>query len=207
MYGQMVEPEPTTLLVGRAQAGDRAAYDALVERYRARLCPVVEKQVQSRKHLEVEEVLQETFVRGFESLGRFRWQGENSFYLWLCGIARNVVLKMAEKAQAGRPLEFPENVAGAAASPSKVMRRHERFDRFEAAVAALPPEYREVIRLSRLEGLKVAEIAERLGRTEYSVRHLIARAILDLRKKMGHTESLHLPDRALRIEGESDGKE
>ncbi len=65
----------------------------------------------------------------------------------------------------------------------------------------LPPEYREVVRLSRLEGLKTKEVAERLGKSPDSVKHLLARAIQALRGKLDETGSLLLPDR--RLGGES----
>jgi hypothetical protein len=48
--------------------------------------------------------------------------------------------------------------------PERDLRREERFDRFEHAYHTLSPEHQEVIRLARLEGLQVSEVAERLGR-------------------------------------------
>ena len=205
MNGHMVEQQPIARLVERAQAGDREAFDNLVEHYQERVRGVIQHRMQTQRHVDVDEILQETFVRAFESLSRFQWQGEKSFYLWLCGIARNVVLKATERAQSARRLESPEDVASPAKSPSRIMRRDERFDRLEEALTDLSPEYREVIKLSRLDGLKISEIAARLGRTEYAIRHLIARAILQLRKTLGETESLHLPDRTFRMDEESDG--
>ncbi|MBN1419388.1 MAG: sigma-70 region 4 domain-containing protein, partial [Planctomycetes bacterium] len=62
------------------------------------------------------------------------------------------------------------------------------------------PEYREAIRLARIEGLKVKEIAERLGKSPGAVKHLLARGLKELRRRFGETESFHLPDRNLRME-------
>ena len=139
MKAGMVEKNTTRLLVEKAQAGERAALDRLVEKYRGRLQAGVEMQLQSLKRgdIEPDDILQETFVRAFQSIGRFEWQGEDSFYRWLSGIVRNVIFKAAKKQQKGRILQLPEQVAGDHHSPSKALRRNERFDRLERSLAAL----------------------------------------------------------------------
>jgi RNA polymerase sigma-70 factor (ECF subfamily) len=209
MKVSMVERDPTELLVERARAGERSAFDRLIERYRTRLHAGVEMQIQrlERSSLEAEEILQETLAQALQSLDRFQWRGEDSFYLWLCGIARNVIFKVTRKSRQQRLLQLPEHIRASSPSPSKALRREERFDRLERAFAGLKPEYREVLRLSRLEGLKVKEIAARMKRSENAVRHLMARAVIELKNSFGDTESLHLPDRAFRVEEESRGKE
>ena len=70
----------------------------------------------------------------------------------------------------------------------------------QEALDALPPDHREVLVLSRLEGLAAEEIARRMGRTPNAVYHLIVRALALLRERFGATESLLLPDRPLRRE-------
>ena len=85
------------------------------------------------------------------------------------------------------------------------MRRRERFERLETALSKLKPEYRDALRMSRLAGLPIKEIAKRMNKTEDSVSHLLARGTMELKKLFGETESLHLPDRALRVEGDDDG--
>lgn len=206
----MTMPEESALrsLVEHARSGSREAFEQLLEGYRDRLRSVVEAQARERGgSLEVEEVLQETLVRAFESLSRFEWQGEDSFYRWLCGISRNVARKLIERNRKAGHLETPEQVPASGVSPSKALRRSERFDRLEDSLAKLSPEYREVLRLSRLERLKVSEIARRMDRTEYAVKHLMARAVRQLREVFGDTESLHLPDRRLELGGTDDGGE
>ena len=189
--------------------GDGTAFDALTERFQERVRENIALQLrpESGVPLDVEEVLQETFVKAFKSLGRFEWQNEDSFYLWLCGIARNVMLIQRKKARRERRLEFPEQLAGSGTSPSRMMRRRERMDRLEIALSKLSPEYREALRLSRLKGLRVKEIAQRMNRTECSVSHLLARGTMELKKLFGDTESLHLPHQAFNVEGEDDGDE
>ena len=61
----------------------------------------------------------------------------------------------------------------------------------------LSPDYQRVIYMSRFEGLKVREIAERMGRSESAVKNLLFKATKKLRESFGDTESLSLPDRSL----------
>ena len=65
----------------------------------------------------------------------------------------------------------------------------------------MPPDYREVIRLSRIAGMKTSDIAEHMGRSSAAVKQLLFRALRRLRESFGDTESLHLPDR--RFDSES----
>jgi sigma-70-like protein len=70
---------------------------AMVERCRPRLEAVIESRFGDhlRDRAQPEDVLQETLLRAFRSLGRFRWQGDESFLRWLGGIAEHVILDLA----------------------------------------------------------------------------------------------------------------
>ena len=138
MRGTMAEESSLRSLVDKARTGDREAFEELVGSYGSRLHAAVEMQIQrGGLPLEAEEVFQETMVRAFQSIGRFEWQGEDSFYQWLCGISRNVGHKLRERYGKNRDLHVPERIAAGGASPSKVLRREERFDRLEKSLAKL----------------------------------------------------------------------
>ena len=49
--------------------------------------------------------------------------------------------------------------------------------------------------MSRIEGLRIGEIAERTGRSVDAVKQLLLRGLRSLKRNFGDTESLHLPDR------------
>jgi RNA polymerase sigma-70 factor (ECF subfamily) len=202
----MTEPS-TAELVLKAKSGDREAFGKLADRYRPRLLRQVEARMGAgvRMKLEVEDVLQETFACALESIGKFVWEGEDSFYLWLAGIAEHVISNAARK-KGGRPLNLPFDPAWTGASPSKNLRREERFQRLEGAVRRLSADHREVLRLARFEGLKVQEIATLMRRSPNAVYKLLARALEELRKDIGDTGSLHLPDRPLKIEEPEDDR-
>jgi RNA polymerase sigma-70 factor (ECF subfamily) len=207
MRALVTERPPTQILIEQAKAGNRGAFDELIGRFRQRLRSELTAQLASHRAtaVEVEEILQETLVRAFESLDRFQWRGDGSFLPWLCGIARNVIGKAMRGAHRKRHIELADRISGDGISPSKSIRRNERFDRLEEALAKLKPEYREVLRLVRLEGLRIRDVAVRMDRSEYAVKHLLARAIRKLGELFGETESFHLPHRELKIEGDENG--
>ena len=73
-------------LIRRCQAGDVAAFEPLVEKYRARVWRLAYQVLRDRE--EALDCAQEAFVRAFQSLSRFR--GQSAFYTWLFRITLNV---------------------------------------------------------------------------------------------------------------------
>lgn len=203
MNGLMTRDDRTQQLIQEAKAGDGHAFDRLVEQFRERL----ESSVRARfaegglEELEVEEILQETFVRAFQSIERFKWQEEDSFYRWLSGIAKRVILIAARQYRGKRKTELAREIPVIGTSPSKALRREERLLRLQDAVKCLSGDHREVILLARIDGLTVNEIAEQTNRSPAAVKQLLSRALRKLRQTFGETESLHLPDRKLEVEG------
>jgi RNA polymerase sigma-70 factor (ECF subfamily) len=203
MNALMDDQERTVILVDHARAGDREAFDRLLARFQGRLRSTVESwsRFQLGAKIEVDDLLQESFVRAFRSLERFEWQGDDSFFRWLCGITKRTLAQAIQEQRASHVTGSHSSAAGSGPTPTKISRRVERFERLEEALQSLTPEYREVLLLSRVEGLKTKEIAARMNRSPNAVKHLIARALRALRKRFGDTESLNLPrDRQFDVE-------
>jgi RNA polymerase sigma-70 factor (ECF subfamily) len=195
-------------LVERAQASDRSAFDRLSGQIHSRLAAFVRSRLgkELRSRYEVDDVVQETFLRAYQSIGRFEWHGEGSFLRWAISIADLLIRDLARAAAlpVNSPVDLARDLPGDEPPPERGLRRQERFDRFERAYHALSPEHQEVIRLARLEGLQVSEVAERLGRSQSAVRHLLLRALEKLREAFGEeTESLHLPPRRIDVRREA----
>lgn len=206
---------PSTLeLVQKAQAGDREAFELLVSRYEDRLEALVHLRLGPRLRLRVEpeDVLQEIWKRAFESIGKFVWIDERSVFRWLGGIGEHVILSEARCARtrkrdgarnvplrdAGEHAFNVENqLVAKDSSPSRGARREERFERLEAALNSLTGDYREVIILAQIRGLSRKEIGERMGRSADAVSMLLLRALRELKKVFGETDSLRLPPRRL----------
>ena len=203
-----MEPESSTQrLIQRAREGDRAAFDLLVEEHRSRLEALIGARIGAHVRSEVDaaDVLQETLLQALRSIERFRWQDEDSFLRWLGGIAEHVILKAATRSKRHQVLRLCRDLPASGPSPSRASRREERFDRLTKALAALTPEHREVIRLARLDGLDLKEIARRMERSTPAVKQLLGRALRKLWAAFGETESFHLPDRVLDAERSVDG--
>ena len=167
-------PEPTAAtneaedaaLLERCRCGDERAATVLVRRY----TPSVARFVASLgERQEVEEVVQDTFVRAFASLEGFR--GESSFRSWLFTIARNLVRdrvrSRARKYQVV-PIEESHAVTEHDALDAAVSDETER--RLDEALERLSPMQREVFTLRVSEGLSYREIAAVVGSTEGAAR-------------------------------------
>jgi RNA polymerase sigma-70 factor (ECF subfamily) len=155
-----------------------------------------------RGRLEPEDVLQETFAVAFQSIGQVQWYGEERFYRWLGSIAEHVIWSSSQK-KAWEQIRLRQDVRGVDHSPSKEMRRNERFERLERALEGLSNDHRDVITLARLEGLTVSEIATRMDRSPNAVKKLLARALTRLKESFGDTESLHLPARRMGLKDDA----
>ncbi len=198
MRGFMATRNDPKRLVRRAKAGDRPAFDELIDLHRERLESWVRSRMgeRIRRATEVDDLLQDTYLRAFEALNRFTWRNEHSFFRWLCTIAEHLIWNASQK-RAHADFKLACDPPASGVSPSRNLRRQERFDRLESSLKGLEPEEREAIRLSRFEGLKAREIAERMGVSEITVKRMLSRALAKLRSTLGDTESLHLPDRQL----------
>lgn len=195
----LMESQEVRNLVRKARQGDRDSFEQLVSAHERRLEAVIHSRMGA--HLkavyEVSDALQETLVRAFGAMDRFRWDGEDSFMRWLGGIAEHVILKLASRYEREQKLSIHREPSGSHVSPSRGLRREERFDRLERAVSGLSPDHREVILLARVEGLRIKEIAGRMNRSPEATKQLLSRALRALKKSFGNTESLHLPPRTL----------
>ena len=196
-------------LVDKARKGDAAAFNELVKVYRTRLASVVASRLgqQLRGRVDAEDVVQEVLLWAFKSIKRFEWQGEDSFFHWLKGIADHAILKVANREKKNLALPLLSDRPASESPPSKVLRRNERFDRFQASLDSLSPDHREVILLARIERLKFNEIARKMNRSTDAVKQLLRRALKELKTAFGETESLHLPDRNLKLGGHNDGEQ
>ena len=188
--------------VKKARAGDRAAFDRLVSANERKLKTLVSRKIGKRlaEGVDLEDVLQETYLRAFKAIDKFEWQGEDSFSRWLLGIANHVILKLTGKRHVLK-LELENTLPSKDDSPGTALRRQERFNRLQDALWSLSPDHREVIVLARIQGLRINEIAVRMNRSPDAVTQLLSRALEKLKASFGETDSFHLPDQKFK-EGE-----
>jgi RNA polymerase sigma-70 factor (ECF subfamily) len=166
-------------LVARWKAGEQRAATLLVERHAAAVARFVTS-IGARD--DVEEVVQDTFVRAFASLNGFR--GESSLRTWLFTIARRLVLDRRRAARRrGEQVEVQESDAATEYDSLDGVVADETQRRLQAALAKLSPTQREVFVLRVSEGMSYAEIADTVGTTEGAARvhyHNAMRTIKEL---------------------------
>jgi RNA polymerase sigma-70 factor (ECF subfamily) len=197
----MPDREATQSTIRRAREGDRGSFDCLIGDSRASLEAHVDKRIGRylRGRVEPQDVLQETYARAWKSIAGFRGKESSAFLGWLKGIAEHVILDLVSlhKRKDIIYVEEPPESPHGEPSPSKVLRREERFFRLQKALDDLSPEQREVITLVRIEGLKIKEAAGKMNRTPNAATKLLTRALKKLKDTFGDTESLHLPAQGL----------
>ena len=169
-----VPAEGEAVLVDRAKAGDRDAFEELVRRHAERLYAVVLRFVADGE--EAQEVTQEAFLRAWRSIARF--EGRSLFFTWLYRIGINEA-----KRRAGRRPPVPEAPDWSQAPET----RWEQADLrrvLEQAIRGLPVEYRATIVLRDVEGLSTREAAEVMDLGEAAFKSRLHRARLAVRRAL-----------------------
>lgn len=163
-------------LVARWKDGEQVAATRLVERHALAVARFV---VSLGARLEVEDVVQDTFVRAFGSLDSFR--GDSSLRTWLFTIARRLLLdRRRSDTRRGEQVEVQENDAVTGFNALDDLVADETQRRVREAIERLSPTQREVFTLRVSEGLSYKEIAGVAGTTEGAARvhyHHAMRAI------------------------------
>jgi RNA polymerase sigma-70 factor (ECF subfamily) len=183
--------DPDAPLVRGALAGDMAAFEELVERHHAVVHRIAARIVGRE---EADDVAQETFLRAFHRLDRFR--GESAFRSWLLQIASNSALNALRRRRPEPVGDAPdEPEAPAQRGPVTQLEDRERRERLELKLAQLRPEHRAVLVLRDLEGLPYEEIAQVTDSPMGSVKgrlHRARRELIDIMRNNSY--DWELPD-------------
>ncbi len=175
-----MEGEPTrkSLLLKIRDLENAGAWEEFVAIYE----PLVTRFV--RDPDEVQDVVQEAFIKAYRALPGFR--GESAFYTWLYRIAINTA-KNYLVSRARRPrgvdidAEDAEHIASASAlrdlaGPENILMTEQLRAVIERAIAALPEDLRTALTLREFDGLSYEEIAEAMQCPVGTVRSRIFRA-------------------------------
>jgi RNA polymerase sigma-70 factor (subfamily 1) len=178
-------------LVRRLQAGDEAAFDELLARHREAMLARAGRRLppKLRRRVSVSDVVQEACIVAYERRKTFEHRGPDAFLHWLNAIVDRRAMQAvrthvaAARRAIGREAPAPASscegpaLAGGLPTPSQHAVGAEAALRARAALGALAPDYREVLRLARDERLPLRTVAERMGRTREAVKKLYARAL------------------------------
>lgn len=155
-------------IVKRVQAGDVAAFDVLIKKYRERLFSIVYNMTSNRE--DAADLTQDAFIKAFQSIQRFN--GQASFFTWLYRIAVNSTVSHLRKARLRsffslETIDSEEPVARdiIEALTDKSGGERDTFvrelqERLNAAMQKLSIKHRTVVTLFEIDGLSHQEIAE-----------------------------------------------
>ncbi len=171
-------------VVAQFLAGEKRAFNELVERYQTRLLNFVYRTTGDRER--AEDLVQETFIRVYRHLHRF--DQTKKFSTWIYTIASNLaknelrnrsrnplVLFQAIKKNWDadqRPLEWEDNTY----RPDDLFRKRHLRRMVESAVSELPEHHRKVFVLREMEGKTYEEIADITGCNLGTVKSRLNRA-------------------------------
>jgi len=180
---RMSEREIDRQLVGRAQRGDKHAFELLVSKYQRRLGRLLSRFI--RDAGEVEDVTQEAFIKAYRALPSFR--GDSAFYTWLYRIgintAKNYLASMGRRAptvtqydaeeaegfDSGEQLRDPD-------TPENLLMSKQVAQAVNQSMDKLPEELKTAINLREIEGMSYEDIARIMDCPIGTVRSRIFRA-------------------------------
>ena len=191
--------DKTQQLVLLAKGGDESALERLYRIYGERVRWMVRFRMGKtlRSRLESMDLVQDVFIHAFSGLGEFTYKNEGDFVRWLSKITQNAIHDNLDKLHAAKRDirkehrfssrnsatdsmfgEVRDNLN--AATPSVIMSKREDLTKLEKAIDKLKPEYRDVVVMSKIEGLSYKQIGRRLGKSPDAVRMLMPGAMAEL---------------------------
>jgi RNA polymerase sigma-70 factor (ECF subfamily) len=159
-------------LVQRVLGGDAGAYGGLMARYRDRLARYAVHMLGNRE--DAEEVLQDTFVRAYRSLGRCNDPAR--FGAWLYGILVNRCRTAGARASRRRRMFVPDEAVPQAPAVKNEAERFEWDELVRWALDRLAPEYREAFLLKYVDEMEYDEMSELLGAGVSALKMRVKRA-------------------------------
>ena len=155
-------------LARRASEGDAGAFRLLVARYQRPMAALVSRM--TRRSDDVDDIVQELFLRAWRGLPRFR--GESQFSTWLYRIAVNTAIKHKQRSKAELLQALPTDETGGGlealrasdeSDPEALAQRGERERLLRDAVMRLPEKQRIVVQLHYFDGKSCEEISQIVG--------------------------------------------
>lgn len=172
-------PSPADLLVEKVREGDLVAFEGLMALTEKLVLGLAWRILGSRDL--ARDAAQETFLRAFRSLGRFR-TGE-SFQAWICQIAVNVCRDLVRKrGPVPADLEDMDSLphdhgsTGTKPGAEEALLAAERRSLVRGALRSLPPGERTAIILRDIEGFSTEEVAHALGVRPVTIRTQVSSA-------------------------------
>ena len=165
-------------LVSRAIDGDFDAFDQIMLLYRERLYGVIYNM--TFNHEDAADLTQESFVKAFRSLSKFK--RKSSFFTWLYRIGVNLTLTHLKRKKARKFFSFDQLIdqnksknqsvefSSSETSSVNTTLLNELHEKLNEALSKLSDKHRTIVVLFEIDGLSHKEIASIMKCTEGTVR-------------------------------------
>ena len=193
-------------LLDQALRGDTDSLGRLLEEQRVALHRLAKRQLEGRIAVRVDpsDILQQTFLEEYRGFPQFAGQDLRELVAWLRSILDHKIAgairdhTLLQKRDVSREQSMDDSRGGRAplkryldanlTTPSQKAIRGEQAKHLDQALAALPDDQREAVRLRHLEGWALADIALRVGRTPAATAGLIKRGMKALRRRLHESD-------------------
>jgi len=169
-------------LVHKARQGDKEAFTELYESHFDKIYRYMVMKIGNKA--EAEDMTQQVFIRAYESIGSYQWQGI-PFSAWLFRIAHNQMVDFIRKASKKPTVPLDESLPIVGDSnPQREVEVKLNMEQVAMAARQLTRAQREVISLRFAGGLSISEVASAMHKSEGAIKALQHSAILALRKTL-----------------------
>jgi RNA polymerase sigma-70 factor (ECF subfamily) len=176
----------TPEVIARAQGGDTDVIGALYQRYRVDVFRYLYYRVGDKQA--AEDLTSEVFVRMIRALERYR-PTNVAFEAWLFQIARNLAIDHHRKMKVRKHLPLDENLVSETGDVGEVVEFGLTSDLLVKALAELTDVQRDVLILRFVNGMRIAQVAQMLHKSENAVKANQRRALIALRKMLTDWEA------------------
>ena len=167
-------------VIERVKQGEKDLFEILVRRYEGKLFALAWRMLHNRA--DAEDAVQETFMKAFRSIRRFR--GDAKFFTWLYRIALNHILNKLRKGSRLHRADLDLDRMESHLSPTQALRQRKLEVAVASAIDELPPRQRAIFHMHYVEECPHAEIAEILGISEGTSKASYHHAVKKLRNSL-----------------------
>jgi RNA polymerase sigma-70 factor (ECF subfamily) len=175
-------------IIQLAQEGNKEALRLLFEENKQRIFSLAYQYVKNAE--DAEDILQETFIKAYNSLDKFDYRNGTSFSPWLYRIGINCSIDYLRRHKKGkekyRGMDDIDNISSgdSDSDPEHTRRKQEIRERIDQTLNRLSARQRMIFILRHYQQLSTKEIAEYLKCTEGSVKKQLFRAIQAMKQHL-----------------------
>lgn len=162
--------------------GDRIAQHELYRLFGDRLMAISVRYLGDRE--EAEDLLQETFIKIYRTIGSFKWRGNGSLRAWVERVTINGAIERIRKQKRDIIIPSMQHVDPPEEQIEESELEEIGIDRLYEFIEELPNGYRTIFNMYCIDGYNHKEIADRLGINQKSSASQLARARASLAKRI-----------------------